>query len=80
VIGEAPMFDAVFTDLAVHDYRGFFKGDQAKARRFNALLLAEGILKSDGKYYVSLALDDADVARTIAAWETAAKALRDAKA
>lgn len=77
VIGEAPMFDAVFTDAPIHDYRGFFRGDQAMARRFNASMLASGILKSDGKTYISLAIDEADIIRTIAAYEAATKALRD---
>jgi glutamate-1-semialdehyde 2,1-aminomutase len=77
VIGEAPMFDAVFTDAPIQDYRGYFKGDLGMARRFNTVMLAEGILKSEGKTYVSLAHTDEDVAKTIAAWEKAAKALRD---
>jgi len=77
VIGEAPMFDAVFTDQPIQDYRGFFKGDQAIAKRVNSVMLGEGILKSEGKTYVSLAHTDADVARTLAAWEKAVKAVRD---
>ena len=80
VVGEAPMFDAVFTDAPVNDYRGFFKGDQAMARRLNGVLLGEGILKSEGKCYISLAHTEADVKKTIAAWEKGAKALRDGTA
>lgn len=79
IIGEAPMFDACFTDTEVSDYRGYFRGNQDISRRFNAALLKRGILKSDGKYYVSLAHDEKDVAQTIAAWEGAARELRDAK-
>ncbi len=77
VIGEAPMFDICFTDAPVQDYRGFFKGDLDMAKRFNTVMLAEGILKSEGKTYISLAHTEADVAKTIAAYEKAAKALRD---
>jgi glutamate-1-semialdehyde 2,1-aminomutase len=80
VVGEAPMFDAVFTDGPVKDYRGFFKGDMDQARRFNQVMLSEGILKSEGKTYISLAHTDADVTKTIAAYEKAAKALRDGTA
>ena len=80
VIGEAPMFDAVFTDAPISDYRGFFKGDLNMAKRVNTVMLAEGILKSEGKTYVSLAHTDADVAKTIAAWDKAVKSLRDGKA
>ncbi|MBS0243508.1 MAG: aminotransferase class III-fold pyridoxal phosphate-dependent enzyme, partial [Proteobacteria bacterium] len=54
VIGEAPMFDIVFTTGPIKDYRGFFKGDAAMAKRFNAVLLGEGILKSEGKCYISI--------------------------
>ncbi len=77
VVGEAPMFDAVFTDQPIYDYRGYFKGDQAMAKRLNASLLEDGILKSDGKCYISLAHTDEDVAKTIAAWEKGVKRLRD---
>lgn len=80
VVGEGPMFDAVFTDGPVKDYRGYFKGDMDLARRFNTVMLAEGILKSEGKTYISLAHTDADVTRTISAYEKAAKALRDGTA
>src|SRR5690606_23516755 len=77
VVGEGPMFDAVFTDGPVKDYRGFFKGDVVQARRFNTVMLAEGIMKSEGKTYISLAHTDADIAKTVSAYEKAAKALRD---
>jgi glutamate-1-semialdehyde aminotransferase len=43
-------------------------------------MLSEGILKSEGKTYISLAHTDADVTKTIAAYEKAAKALRDGSA
>jgi glutamate-1-semialdehyde 2,1-aminomutase len=79
IIGEAPMFDACFTDTEVTDYRGYFRGNQEISRRFNAALMKRGILKSDGKYYVSLAHDDKDVAHTISAWEGAVRELKDAK-
>ncbi|HEX4893741.1 MAG TPA: aminotransferase class III-fold pyridoxal phosphate-dependent enzyme [Hyphomicrobiaceae bacterium] len=79
IIGEAPMFDACFTDTEVTDYRGYFRGNQEISRRFNAALLKRGILKSDGKYYISLAHDEKDVAHTISSWEAAARELKDSK-
>ncbi len=79
VIGEAPMFDLVFTDTPVSDYRSWARGDQALLKRFNIAVRKRGILKGDGKYYISLAHDEADVAATIDAWEAAAKELRDSK-
>ena len=37
-------------------------GDEAKMKRCNALLRERGILKSESKYYISLAHTDEDVA------------------
>jgi glutamate-1-semialdehyde 2,1-aminomutase len=71
VIGEPPMFDVVFTDAPITQYRGVLSGDADMARRFNVKLRARGIMKSDTKYYVSLAHDEADVRHTIAAWDAA---------
>ncbi|MEZ5850511.1 MAG: aminotransferase class III-fold pyridoxal phosphate-dependent enzyme [Hyphomicrobiaceae bacterium] len=76
IVGEAPMFDVVFTEEDVTDYRSYFRGDADMARRFNAALLRQGVLKSDGKYYISIAHDERDVAQTIAAWEAGVKELR----
>ena len=39
VVGDAPMFDVVFTDREVKDYRSAL-GDEAKMKRCNALLRA----------------------------------------
>ncbi|MFO1081513.1 MAG: aminotransferase class III-fold pyridoxal phosphate-dependent enzyme [Reyranellaceae bacterium] len=76
VIGEPPLFDVVFTDQPIRDYRDTLKGDAALARRFNQLLRARGIMKGESKYYVSLAHDRADIEHTIAAWTEAVKALK----
>jgi glutamate-1-semialdehyde 2,1-aminomutase len=75
VTGEPPMFDLVFTDRPIVNYRDVLHGDAAKAKNFNALLRERGIMKGDTKYYVSLAHDDADIAQTIAAWDGALGAL-----
>ena len=75
VIGVPPLFDVVFTDEPIRDYRDFLKGDAAKAKRLNALLLERGILKGDGKYYVSMAHTADDVQQTIEAWTSALKRL-----
>ena len=78
VIGEPPLFDIVFTDQPIKDYRDTLKGDAAIARRFNQLLRARGIMKGESKYYVSLAHDRADIDHTIAAWADAIKELKPA--
>jgi glutamate-1-semialdehyde 2,1-aminomutase len=76
VIGEPPLFDVVFTDQPIKDYRDTLKGDKAIATRFNQLLRAKGIMKGESKYYVSLAHDRADIDHTIAAWTEAVRELK----
>src|SRR6516165_2471654 len=75
VIGEPPLFDVVFTDQPVKDYRDTLKGDKALATQFNKLLRERGIMKGESKYYVSLAHTQADIDHTIGAWADAIKAL-----
>jgi glutamate-1-semialdehyde 2,1-aminomutase len=76
ISGEPPLFDVVFTDEPVRDYRGTLRGDADKMRRFNMLLRERGILKGESKYYVSLAHTPEDVQFTIDAWKSAIKALK----
>ena len=71
VIGEPPLFDIIFTDQPVKDYRDTLKGDAAMLKRFNQLLRSRGIMKGESKYYVSLAHTQADIDHTIAAWTEA---------
>jgi glutamate-1-semialdehyde 2,1-aminomutase len=75
ISGEPPLFDVVFTDEPVRDYRGTLRGDAGLMRRFNALLRERGILKGESKYYISLAHTDEDIAFTIDAWKSAIKQL-----
>jgi glutamate-1-semialdehyde 2,1-aminomutase len=76
ITGEPPLFDVVFTDQPIRDYRSTLTGDAELMRRFNALLRERGILKGESKYYVSLAHTPEDVRFMIAAWESAIKALK----
>jgi glutamate-1-semialdehyde 2,1-aminomutase len=75
ISGEPPLFDVVFTDEPVRDYRGTLRGAD-KMRHFNALLRERGILKGESKYYVSLAHTPEDVQFTIDAWKSAIKELK----
>ena len=70
VIGEPPLFDVVFTDQPIKDYRDTLKGDKAMLTRFNQLLRERGLMKGETKYYVSLAHTQADIDQTIGAWKT----------
>jgi len=71
VIGEPPLFDIIFTDQPIKDYRDTLKADTATLKRFNMALRARGIMKGDSKYYVSVAHTRADIDHTIAAWKEA---------
>ncbi|WP_428686078.1 aspartate aminotransferase family protein [Reyranella sp.] len=76
VIGEPPLFDIIFTDQPVKDYRDTLKADTATLKRFNQALRARGIMKGDSKYYVSVAHTQADIDHTIGAWEEALKEIK----
>jgi len=75
IVGDPVLFDVVFSDAPVKNYRDVLKGDAAKAKVFNQSLRASGILKPDSKLYTHLALTEADLQQTEAALETAAKAV-----
>jgi glutamate-1-semialdehyde 2,1-aminomutase len=79
VVGDAPMFDVVFTDREVKDYRSAM-GDEATMKRLNAMLRSRGILKGESKYYISLAHTDEDVAFTLDAFSRSIAELQGAKA
>ena len=74
VLGAEPMFDVVFADREMKDYRSA-RGDDDLMRRCNAHLRQRGILKSESKYYVSLAHTAQDVAFTLEAFDSAIGAL-----
>jgi len=75
VIGEPPLFDIIFTDHPIRDYRDTLKGDKAMLGRFNKALRERGVMKGESKYYVSLAHNQADIDQTIEAWAGATKEL-----
>jgi glutamate-1-semialdehyde 2,1-aminomutase len=75
VVGEPPMFDVVFADGPMRDYRDLQRGDKAMAKRFNALLRERGILKGEAKHYVARAHTEQDVAETCAAYAWALEQL-----
>lgn len=79
VIGEPPLFDIIFTDQPIKDYRDTLKADTAILKRFNQALRARGIMKGDSKYYVSVAHTQADIDHTIGAWDEALSELKSAR-
>ena len=76
VTGEPPLFDVVFTDETIRDYRSTLSGDADLMRRFNGLLRERGILKGESKYYISLAHTDQDIKDTIGIWKDAIDELK----
>jgi glutamate-1-semialdehyde 2,1-aminomutase len=77
LLGAEPMFDVVFADRDMKDYRSAM-GDEALLKRLNALLRERGILKSESKYYLSLAHTAQDVAVTLEAFDASIAALKRA--
>jgi glutamate-1-semialdehyde 2,1-aminomutase len=77
VIGEPPLFDVVFSEEKIRDYRGVLTGNISMARRFNALLRERGIMKGESKYYVSLAHSEDDINHLCDAWASAIEHLKN---
>jgi glutamate-1-semialdehyde 2,1-aminomutase len=75
VVGEPMLFDVVFTGTDVNNYRDVLRADTDLNARYNHTLRANGIFKSAGKVYPSLALTDADIDQTIQAIGKAADSL-----
>ncbi len=75
VIGETTVFDIVFTDRPLTDYRAMLTADGALLKAFNAECLERGIVKGREKIYVSLAHTGDDAARTLETFEAALGAL-----
>ena len=67
VVGEPPVFDVVFSDHNIVNYRDTLRESKTMLRRFGELLLTQGILRGDSKFYVSLAHTQDDVTATLAA-------------
>lgn len=75
IVGHPTLFDVVFTNREVRNYRDVQAADAKANARFNAVLRANGIFKSPGKVYPHLALTEEDFTLTEAAIALAAKAL-----
>lgn len=77
VSGVDVTFDVYFTDKPVVDYRSTLGGKTLKAV-FDRTLLEHGVLKTPEKFYVGMCHDQTDVELTIAAFEAAVAAVREA--
>jgi len=72
IVGRPALFDVVFIDQDINDYRDVMTADAEKNARFNRTLRELGIFKSPGKVYPSVALTDEDLQKTDAAIKKAA--------
>lgn len=77
ICGDPTLFDIYFTDKIPVDYRSAKHADPKSNEIWNRVLRAEGVFKSPGKLYPSLALREEDLAQTEAAFLRAATALAD---
>ncbi|MEM6620116.1 MAG: aminotransferase class III-fold pyridoxal phosphate-dependent enzyme [Pseudomonadota bacterium] len=73
--GDETLFDVLFTEGPCRDYRTARHDDTTRNEVYNSVLRTEGIFKSPGKLYPSLAITAEDLARTETAVARAADAL-----
>ncbi len=78
IVGDDTLFDVVFTDGKVRDYRDTARADRARSAAFSKALLAQGVLKPAGKTYPCLALTDDDLAAVDAGIAAAADRIASA--
>ena len=71
VSGEPPVFDIIFTDSPIVDYRATLTADRRRIALFNEECLKRGVVKAVNKIYVSLAHTDADVDETLGIFDAA---------
>jgi glutamate-1-semialdehyde 2,1-aminomutase len=64
IVGDKTLFDIVFTDKKVRNYRDVMKADADTNTKFNNILRAKSVFKSPGKTYPSLALTKDDLELT----------------
>ncbi len=80
ICGDPTLFDIYFTENDPVDYRSAKHSDPELNQRWNSALRANGVFKSPGKLYPSLALAAADLEVTRSAFGVAALAVAEASA
>lgn len=73
IVGDKTLFDIVFTDKKVRNYRDVMNADASINAKFNNILRANSVFKSPGKTYPSLALTTDDLELTNNAIKTASQ-------
>ncbi|WP_417587069.1 aspartate aminotransferase family protein [Pararhodobacter oceanensis] len=75
ICGDETLFDIVFTQSPCRDYRSARHDDPQRNALYNRVLRANGVFKSPGKLYPSLAVTNDDLDQTKAAVLAAAQAI-----
>lgn len=76
ICGDETLFDVIFTDRPCRDYRTAMHDDPARNATYNASLRRNGVFKSPGKLYPSLAITEEDLELTEAAVIEAVQSVR----
>ena len=75
LVGEPSLFEVVFTDRNIRNYRDALPANDARTASWNEALRTHGLFKPPGKIYSCLALNDDDLEMTKRAFEAAASQL-----
>jgi glutamate-1-semialdehyde 2,1-aminomutase len=75
IVGDPTLFDVLFTNQSVLNYRDTKKNNANMAREFNRIVRDSGILKADAKLYTHLAITEEDLQLTDHAFNMASNAL-----
>jgi glutamate-1-semialdehyde 2,1-aminomutase len=75
VSGEPPVFDIIFTERPVVDYRATLTADRRRIALFNEECLRRGVVKAVNKIYVSLAHGEQDIEETLSVFDAALAAV-----
>ena len=77
VVGDQTLFEIIFTNEEILNYRDVKKNDLKIYSKFNQILKENGVFKPIGKMYISLSLTEDDFSQTQTAIAKAASVLRN---
>jgi glutamate-1-semialdehyde 2,1-aminomutase len=75
ICGDETLFDVIFTSNVCRDYRSAKHDTACVNATYNAALRANGIFKSPGKLYPSLAVSESDLEKTRDAVQSAVQTI-----
>ena len=75
IVGDQTLFDILFTEQEIFNYRDVQKNNTNQYTLFNKVLKENSVFKPIGKMYISLALTEDDLSKTEMAIEKASMAL-----